>query len=63
MGYFCLPLGDSKVEAVKALAGNAKLWLEHTEHNKECLDYLLDFMQNCLDEARKRDKLLPDKED
>lgn len=56
MGLFVLPLGTSKADAVKAVIGNAKLWLEYAEKGVN-LDHLFIHMKCCLDEAQSREPL------
>ncbi len=51
MGLFALPLGQTKIDHIKSLECNVDIWLRYAERNED-LDYLLGFMQMCLDKAR-----------
>lgn len=50
MGLFAVPLGTTKREAVEALIGNARLWLEEAALGRNT-EHLFSFMKTCLDEA------------
>jgi len=54
MGLFALPLGDTVEDAVDTVITNLKLYLERVHYSDERDDYLFDFAQHSLDEARKR---------
>ena len=56
MGRFCLPV-DKTIEAdIKSAICNLKLFLEDLEYNREPCDYLLDFAEYAINDARTKIK-------